>query len=94
MSNTIPSAPSSSKVNFSIAILLSVVATSPSGRKLHLPLTLYLSDCLEKPSKKNSTSRLKRRAVIAGALLFHFQLVFVLLHERINRLTLLLKLST
>lgn len=44
MSNTIPSAPSSSKVNFSIAILLSVVATSPPGRKLHLPLTLYLSD--------------------------------------------------
>ena len=94
MSNTIPSAPSSSKVNFSIAILLSVVATSPPGRKLHLPLTLYLSDYLEKPSQKNNASRLKRRAVVAGALLFQFQLVFVLFYERINRLRLLLKLST
>ena len=37
---------------------------------------------------------LKRRAVIAGALLFQFQLVFVLFYERINRLRLSLKLST
>ncbi len=94
MSNTIPSAPSSSKVNFSIAILLSVVATSPSGRKLHLPLTLYLSGYLEKPSQKNSVSKLKRRAMIAGLLFFQFQLMFVLFYERINRLRLSLKLST
>ena len=37
---------------------------------------------------------LKRRAVITGALLFQLQLVFVLFYERINRLRLLLKLST
>lgn len=30
----------------------------------------------------------------AGVLLFQFQLVLVLFYERINRLTLLLKLST